>query len=193
MKSSSISFRVADFLKQHAPFDAILVSAGGPDVPQTLLEQLAIGGRLVMPVGDGPRGQELLRIVRTGEHEYQQSSLGRVQFVPLIGSQGWAVDGTPLPSHRAPEPLRIGRPQRSSLSTLIADACEPFDEIEEASLDPLLARIGDAQVVLIGEATHGTSEFYRMRARITQELIVARGFNIVAIEGDWPDTATIDH
>jgi protein-L-isoaspartate(D-aspartate) O-methyltransferase len=56
----------------------------------------------------------------------------------------------------------------------------------------LLGRIGDARVVLIGEATHGTSDFYRMRARITQELIVHRGFNLVAIEGDWPDTSTID-
>ena len=50
-----------------------------------------------------------------------------------------------------------------------------------------------ARVVLIGEATHGTSEFYRMRDRITRELIVKRGFRFVAIEGDWPDAARIDH
>ena len=177
---------------EHAPYDAILVSAGGPDVPQTLLEQLAIGGRLVMPVGDEPRGQELLRIVRTAEHEYDQSSLGKVQFVPLIGSQGWSLDGTPLPSHRAPEPLRMPPPRRRDLSALIGEACEPFDGIEQAPLDSLLERIGDARVVMIGEATHGTSEFYRMRARITQELVLRRGFKVVAIEGDWPDTASID-
>src|SRR6202035_5005121 len=55
-----------------------------------------------------------------------------------------------------------------------------------------LDRIGDARVVLLGEATHGTSEFYRMRARITKELILRRGFDFVAVEADWPDAARID-
>ncbi len=62
-----------------------------------------------------------------------------------------------------------------------------------ARLDRLLARIGDARIVLLGEATHGTSEFYRMRDRITRELISKKGFRFVAIEGDWPDAARIDH
>jgi erythromycin esterase-like protein len=53
-------------------------------------------------------------------------------------------------------------------------------------------RFGDATVVLLGEATHGTSEFYRARAAITQHLITAHGFNIVAVEADWPDAARID-
>mgnify|MGYP000435187946 CR=1 FL=1 len=48
-------------------------------------------------------------------------------------------------------------------------------------------RIGDRRVVLIGEATHGTSEFYRMRARITRKLIEEKGFTIVALEADWPE------
>ena len=47
--------------------------------------------------------------------------------------------------------------------------------------------------MLLGEATHGTSEFYRMRERISQELIVQKGFRFVAIEGDWPDAARVDH
>jgi len=67
----------------HAPFDAILVSAGGPDVPPTLLDQLAIGGRMVIPVGDRTHSQELLRVRKVDTHEYTQDSLGRVQFVPL--------------------------------------------------------------------------------------------------------------
>jgi len=57
----------------------------------------------------------------------------------------------------------------------------------------MLKRIGDARVVLIGEATHGTSEFYRLREWITRELITRKGFSFVAIEGDWPDAARIDH
>jgi protein-L-isoaspartate(D-aspartate) O-methyltransferase len=56
----------------------------------------------------------------------------------------------------------------------------------------MLDRIGDARVVLLGEATHGTSEFYRMRARITQELVLRRGFTAVAVEADWPDAAMAD-
>src|SRR5437763_2209557 len=51
---------------------------------------------------------------------------------------------------------------------------------------------GDARVVLLGEATHGTAEFYRARAAITRHLIVEHGFNIVALEADWPDAARID-
>jgi len=54
-------------------------------------------------------------------------------------------------------------------------------------------RFGDARVVLLGEATHGTSEFYRARAAITQRLIVDHGFNIVAVEADWPDASRIDN
>ncbi|HET8784723.1 MAG TPA: protein-L-isoaspartate(D-aspartate) O-methyltransferase [Candidatus Limnocylindrales bacterium] len=76
---------------EEAPFDAILVSAGGPDVPRALLEQLAPGGRLVIPVG-GPRQQRLLRITRIGD-EWRQEDLGSVTFVPLIGEEGWKERG----------------------------------------------------------------------------------------------------
>jgi protein-L-isoaspartate(D-aspartate) O-methyltransferase len=176
---------------EQAPFDAILVSAGGPAVPQSLLEQLKIGGRLVIPSEMNPT-QELLRIDRTGEHAFARKSLGRVQFVPLVGTEGWSLDGMPVPSHRDRRPLRITKTTRSRLTSLISDACEPFDEIESADLQPLLSRIGPAKIVLIGEASHGTSEFYRMRARITRELVTHLGFHVVAIEGDWPDTRMID-
>ncbi|MGH7241884.1 MAG: protein-L-isoaspartate(D-aspartate) O-methyltransferase [Phycisphaerales bacterium] len=177
---------------EYAPYDVIMVSAGGPEVPESLLKQLAVGGRLVIPVGTDQRSQKLLRIRRTSEHQYQQDSLGSVQFVPLIGTEGWSLDGLPLAPHRARRPLRITHPKAANLTGLIAQNAEPFSEIAQAPLDPLIDRIGDARVVLIGEATHGTSEFYRMRARVTQELIQRKGFTVVAIEGDWPDTRTID-
>jgi erythromycin esterase-like protein len=83
-------------------------------------------------------------------------------------------------------------PIETAPARTVAGAAEPFDSIETADLDPLLERIGEARLVLIGEASHGTSEFYRMRARITQELIARRGFRIVAIEADWPDAAQLD-
>jgi len=75
----------------------------------------------------------------------------------------------------------------------IRRAASPIDRPENADLGALLERIGDARVVLIGEATHGSSEFYRMRARITQALIEHKGFDAVALEADWPDAARMDH
>jgi protein-L-isoaspartate(D-aspartate) O-methyltransferase len=69
---------------EHAPYDAILVSAGGPHVPPALLDQLAPGGRLVIPIDTPPSGQDLRVIRRTGEREYDERSLGPVRFVPLV-------------------------------------------------------------------------------------------------------------
>jgi protein-L-isoaspartate(D-aspartate) O-methyltransferase len=74
---------------EHAPYDAIVVTAGGPEVPRSLLEQLAVGGRLVMPVGSSPRAQQLVRVMRTSETTYEREDLGGVAFVPLIGAEGW--------------------------------------------------------------------------------------------------------
>ena len=73
---------------EKAPFDAILVAAGGPGVPPPLREQLAIGGRLVMPVGDGGE-QQLVRLIRKDEEEFDLTVLEAVRFVPLIGAHGW--------------------------------------------------------------------------------------------------------
>src|SRR5205085_12504061 len=56
-----------------------------------------------------------------------------------------------------------------------------------ADLDPLMARIGDARCVLLGEATHGTHEFYTWRAELSRRLILEKGFSFIAVEGDWPD------
>jgi protein-L-isoaspartate(D-aspartate) O-methyltransferase len=74
-----------------APYDAILVSAGAPAVPDSLLQQLAPGGRLLIPVGTEPRSQELLLIRRTGGG-YVGASLGSVRFVPLVGEQAWSEE-----------------------------------------------------------------------------------------------------
>ncbi len=75
--------------KEEAPFDAILVSAGAPRVPDSLLRQLAIGGRLVLPVGSTASAQELLRVTRVKESEFVREELADVRFVPLIGEEGW--------------------------------------------------------------------------------------------------------
>jgi len=171
---------------EHAPFDAILVSAGGPEVPRVLVEQLAPGGRIVIPVGPDLRDQRLLRVTKASDGTTNIEDLGGVRFVPLIGAGGFA-EGAEAPSQE-----RIPRPELP-IANLIREACQPISDIGEVELGPLLDQIGDAHVVLLGEATHGTSEFYRMRTRITTELVMRRGFNIVAIEGDWPDAAHVDH
>ena len=80
-----------------------------------------------------------------------------------------------------------------SLPRLIADAAEPLPGIDDESFGSFFDRYGDARVVCLGEASHGTSEFYRARAAISQRLVEHHGFNIVAVEADWPDAAAIDH
>ena len=63
---------------------------------------------------------------------------------------------------------------------------------DEADLDPILDRIGDAGIVAIGEASHGTHEYYAWRAALTRRLIEERDFRFVAVEGDWPDCQRVD-
>jgi protein-L-isoaspartate(D-aspartate) O-methyltransferase len=79
-------------LPENAPFDAILVAAAGPEVPLALKQQLAIGGRLVIPIGN--RGsQQLCKVTRLAVDDYAEEGLLPVTFVPLIGSQGWPGEG----------------------------------------------------------------------------------------------------
>jgi len=73
---------------EKAPFDAILVTAGGPKIPDSLIEQLAPGGRLVIPVGK-KEDQHLVRVKKTLLSELIEEDLGAVRFVPLIGTKGW--------------------------------------------------------------------------------------------------------
>ena len=102
---------------EHAPYDVIVVAAGGPEVPPALLDQLAPGGRLVIPIGPGPRTQNLVRVRRRQDGTVVREDLGGVRFVPLIGVQGWPEEGElmrldQLPgSGRAPSSntIRAGR------------------------------------------------------------------------------------
>ena len=73
---------------EHAPYDAILVTAAAPRVPEALRSQLVVGGRLVIPVG-AARAQRLVRVTRTEAHDYEYEDLENVAFVPLIGAEGW--------------------------------------------------------------------------------------------------------
>ena len=177
---------------EHAPYDAIVVAAGGPQVPESLKEQLKIGGRLVIPVGADQRAQELVRVTRISKDRYRSEDIADVRFVPLIGEEGWAAHGTEPARKRRALPARF--PGRGSAGP---QSCRcrrnRFRRSRPPTSTPLMQRIGSARIVLLGEATHGTSEFYRMRERITRDLIVKKGFRFVAIEADWPDAARVDH
>ena len=161
-----------------APFDAILAAASGSHVPEVLVEQLKPGGRLVMPVGDVQSVQELVKITKLPDGSIDSESLGGVRFVPLIGAHGYADEGTARLVRTVPE--------------MLYDAAEPLPDIDDPLFAELFDRFADARVVLLGEASHGTSEFYRARAAITKRLIERNGFTIVALEADWPDAATLD-
>lgn len=176
---------------EHGPYDAIIVAAGGPEIPKSLKQQLKIGGRMVIPVGSDPRAQELTRVTRVSQDDYKTEDIADVRFVPLLGEEGWTGehDRRVLPGHRPTRTQGVA----PKLVDAISASVEPFRSIDFVDLRPLLARIGDARIVLIGEATHGTSEFYELREQISRVLINEKGFSFIAIEGDWPDAARIDH
>ncbi len=172
-------------LPEEAPFDAILVAAGGDKVPEPLKRQLAIGGRLVVPVG-GESLQTLLCVTRKGEEEWVEDDLGGVRFVPLIGAHGrWENGNRAASNHRPAREL--------SLPECIAEAAEPLpDPDEDAHFAEWFDRFADRRIVMLGEASHGTQEFYAARAAITRRFVERHGFTIVAVEADWPDAAAID-
>lgn len=74
---------------EHAPFDGILVAAGSPALPQPLLDQLAPGGKLVIPIGADAQSQKLIRVARLKDG-FETEDFGRCAFVPLIGEHGWS-------------------------------------------------------------------------------------------------------
>ncbi|KAF9341753.1 hypothetical protein BGZ91_002697 [Linnemannia elongata] len=80
----------------------------------------------------------------------------------------------------------------STLKKHIIAAAEPFDRIDDSTFAEKFDRFKDARLILIGDASHGTSEFYTARAAITKRLVERFGFNIVAAEADWPDAHSVD-
>lgn len=73
---------------EKSPFDSILVSAGSPGIPQSLVSQLKVGGTLLIPVGKREE-QSLVRVIKRSETHFQEKELYRVKFVPLVGTEGW--------------------------------------------------------------------------------------------------------
>src|SRR5271165_439598 len=111
---------------EHAPYDAIVVAAGGPQVPESLKEQLKVGGRLVIPIGADQRSQELVRVTRVSKNEYRSEDIADVRFVPLIGEEGWASRGKQDTRSRVRRALRPVPAGEETLVQNLADAAESF-------------------------------------------------------------------
>lgn len=109
---------------EHAPYDAIVVAAGGPYVPESLKAQFKVGGRLVIPVGADRRVQELLRVTRVAEDEYTSEELADVRFVPLLGAEGWTAQGR-----------RAAKAPDGALAEAIGKSGQTFGPIESVDLE----------------------------------------------------------
>jgi len=123
---------------EHAPYDAIAVAAGGPEIPKPLRSQMSLGGRMVIPVGSDESSQLLVRLIREDETQFREEDLASVRFVPLIGEQGW-LDGKPPITA-----LTITTGDRV-VSKLIHAVAEVIGDIDSAPIDALLERIGHSQ------------------------------------------------
>ncbi len=170
-------------LPEQAPFDAILVSARAEEVPDALKRQLEIGGRLVMPVG-GEDVQQFRCLTRTGREQWTSHEIAPVRFVPLLPG-AVPEDGARAGSNHRPARAR-------SLAELIAAHAVPLPETGDLAFAEAFDRFADRRVVMLGECSHGTREFYEARAAITRRLVEKHGFTIVAAEADWPDAAVLD-
>jgi putative phosphoribosyl transferase len=134
--------------------------------------------------------EKLLRIVPRAGHLFEEP--GTLEAVTEYAS-AWFEHylTTPATAHRAPAKPAPAAPPTDA-ATVLRAAAEPLPAIEDAAFAAAFDRFADARVVLLGEASHGTSEFYRARAAITRRLIERHGFSAVAVEADWPDAAAIN-
>ena len=170
-------------LPDQAPFDAIFVAARSDSVPRPLKDQLAIGGRLLIPVG-GEDVQQLRCIERTGAQSWSSHDITSVRFVPLLGGV------VPEDGSRAGSDHRPAR--ELALPQVIAASAISLPSIDHPDFASAFDRFAEKRVVMLGECSHGMHEFYAARAAITRHLVAEHGFTIIAVEGDWPDAAAYD-
>jgi erythromycin esterase-like protein len=115
----------------------------------------------------------------------------RIALVPLATVHLLHAACSAVPAAHAPPGAILTADGDSAAVAALREAAVPLSGARE-DYDPLFRMIGDARVVLLGEATHGTHEFYRERARITRRLIEEHGFTALAVEGDWPETYRVN-
>jgi erythromycin esterase-like protein len=158
---------------------SVIVAApvGAPDTCRRLRELADAVVCVSMPAD--------LRAVGLWYEDFSEISDDQVRSLLAAGAE--ELPGTPS---TATTPAAAGAQARDTLDVVRSRAWRLSGDPDQ--YQPLIEAIGEARVVLLGEATHGTHEFYRERAFITRRLIAERGFNAVAIEGDWPDVYRIN-
>lgn len=177
---------------------AAVVSRGGrPDLAGQALHSVAAPTLLIVGGADAPvielnrrayaklTCERSLEIVPTAGHLFEEP--GTLEKVMALAGR-WFQDKLAAPDRRT-QALGEGA---ATVHARLAAAAEPLAEIDDPSFAKAFDRYANARVVLLGEASHGTSEFYRARAAITRRLIENYGFEAVAVEADWPDAAAID-
>ena len=164
--------------EEKGPFNTILIATEFKEITKTIKEQLKLGAKLLAPVGPDWSHVILEIIIRISENEYETKAVKDSYFIP---------NPKILP--------KIGTETYSEKECVdeIGINSLPFKTIKKFPMDGLLERIGDAKVVLLGEASHGTSEFYLTRQEITKALIEKKGFNFVCAEADWSDAEQINN
>lgn len=131
---------------------------------------------------------KLLKIVPGAGHLFEEpGTLEQVMALAGAWFQHYLV-----PELRIPPQPSVPEPVQPTIVETLRAAAEPLPALDDTEFAAAFDRFGGARVVLLGEASHGTSEFYHARAAITRRLIERHGFTMVAVEADWPDAAAID-
>ncbi|HEV2364044.1 MAG TPA: alpha/beta fold hydrolase [Caulobacteraceae bacterium] len=130
--------------------------------------------------------KELRLVPRAGHLFEEPGTLEEVMRLAGAWFERW------LKAAPAPAPAAATSPRASTAAARLRAAVEPLPGIGNETFADAFDRYAEARVVLLGEASHGTAEFYRARAAITRRLIERHGFSIVAAEADWPDAAAVD-
>ena len=130
--------------------------------------------------------EKLLKIVPGAGHLFEEP--GTLEAVTELAGAWFQHYLAPV--SYVPEPAAAPLPRTTV--EIMRSAAEPLPSLDDPTFADAFDRFGKARVVLLGEASHGTSEFYRARAAVTRRLIERHGFNIVAVEADWPDAAAIN-
>lgn len=180
---------------------AVVSRGGRPDLAGSALPRVTAATLLIVGGEDrqvlalnyqalaAMRCEKRLKIVPHAGHLFEE--LGTLEAVTELASAWFEHYLTPL-VHDLPSQPAGPTVQPPQPITVLHAAAEALPPIDDPTFADAFDRFGSARVVLLGEASHGTSEFYRARAAITRRLIERHGFSIVAVEADWPDAAAVD-
>ncbi|WP_390913777.1 erythromycin esterase family protein [Pseudosulfitobacter sp. SM2401] len=179
---------------------AAVVSRGGrPDLAMEFLPQVSSPTLLIV----GSLDHDVIRLNKQAlialkcEKKLEIVS-GAGHLFEETGTLDSAVDHaanwfkTHLRTQATTQPKPVPPPRTDTVRSVLRAAAEPLPQINDPDFAKAFDRFGSKRVVLLGEASHGTSEFYHARAAITRRLIEKHGFSSVAVEADWPDAAMVD-